>query len=315
MTGYKGFFYHFLDMKTGERFEDSELSTVDTALLLAGVLFCQSYFDGAHPEEARSARSPTRSTAASTGSGHRRARRRSAWAGRRRTASSPTTGAATTRRCWSTSSRSARRRIRSAEAWGQWTSTYDQSWGTVFGQEHLDFAPLFGHQYSHVWIDFRGIQDAYMRRRGIDYFENSRRAVYAQRAYAIANPLGCKATARRSGASPPATARRHRDRRHAGQARRSAPTRRAASADAAAHDDGTLAPTAAVASIPFAPEIAIPAVLDMHAATASTSTRKYGFLDAFNPSFTFTDVTLQPRPLRPGRRLGRHDYLGIDQGR
>jgi hypothetical protein len=50
-SGHRGFFYHFLDMKTGERFEDSELSTVDTAILLAGALFCQSYFDGADPEE------------------------------------------------------------------------------------------------------------------------------------------------------------------------------------------------------------------------------------------------------------------------
>src|SRR5207247_1161945 len=45
------FFYHYLDMKTGERFEDSELSTVDTAILLAGVLFCQSYFSGPEREE------------------------------------------------------------------------------------------------------------------------------------------------------------------------------------------------------------------------------------------------------------------------
>ena len=52
MSGYKGFFYHFLDMKTGERFDDSELSTVDTSLLLAGALFCQSYFDADNPQEA-----------------------------------------------------------------------------------------------------------------------------------------------------------------------------------------------------------------------------------------------------------------------
>src|SRR4051812_19137301 len=45
VSGYKGFFYHFLDMKTGERFEKIELSTVDTALLMAGVLFAESYFD------------------------------------------------------------------------------------------------------------------------------------------------------------------------------------------------------------------------------------------------------------------------------
>ena len=45
MTGYKGFYYHFLDMRSGARFETSELSTVDTALLLGGVLLAQTYFD------------------------------------------------------------------------------------------------------------------------------------------------------------------------------------------------------------------------------------------------------------------------------
>ncbi len=51
MTGYKGFYYHFLDMKTGQRYQDVELSSVDTALLLAGVLFCREYFAGADPAE------------------------------------------------------------------------------------------------------------------------------------------------------------------------------------------------------------------------------------------------------------------------
>src|SRR2546425_13235344 len=50
-TGYHGFFYHFLDMSTGKRFQQVELSTIDTALLLAGVLTCQSYFDGTDPVE------------------------------------------------------------------------------------------------------------------------------------------------------------------------------------------------------------------------------------------------------------------------
>ena len=49
MTGYQGFFYHFVDMGTGARFERTELSTVDTALLLGGILFCRGYFD--RPEE------------------------------------------------------------------------------------------------------------------------------------------------------------------------------------------------------------------------------------------------------------------------
>jgi hypothetical protein len=45
VAGYKGFFYHFLDMKTGDRFKTVELSTIDTALLLGGILSAQSYFD------------------------------------------------------------------------------------------------------------------------------------------------------------------------------------------------------------------------------------------------------------------------------
>ncbi len=45
ITGYRGFYYHFVDMKTGERFKEVELSTIDTTLLLAGALFSQSYFD------------------------------------------------------------------------------------------------------------------------------------------------------------------------------------------------------------------------------------------------------------------------------
>ena len=50
-TGYKGFFYHFLDMETGERFRDVELSSVDTTLLLMGVLFAGAYFDRADSGE------------------------------------------------------------------------------------------------------------------------------------------------------------------------------------------------------------------------------------------------------------------------
>src|SRR5260370_42491992 len=73
-------------------------------------------------------------------------------------------------------------------AWSGWTAPYQ--WGTYYGQSHVGFAPLFGHHYSHVWIDFRGIHDAYMQARGINYFENSRRATYAQQAYAAANPAG-----------------------------------------------------------------------------------------------------------------------------
>src|SRR6266536_703772 len=180
-SGYKGFFYHFVDMKTGERFEDSELSTVDTAILLAGALFCQSYFDGADPEEME-----IRSLVDDI-------YRRVDWRWAQPKGPAITLG-------WSPEAGFLKYDWRGYneamlvyllalgsptipvgdDAWGEWTSTYDKSWRKVFGQEFLNFAPLFGHQYPHVWLDFRDIRDAYMRQRGLDYFENSRRAVYAQ---------------------------------------------------------------------------------------------------------------------------------------
>ena len=48
--------------------------------------------------------------------------------------------------------------------------------------------PLFTHQLSHLWIDFRGIRDAFMREHGSDYFENSRQATFVHQEYAIRNP-------------------------------------------------------------------------------------------------------------------------------
>ena len=83
---------------------------------------------------------------------------------------------------------------------------------------------------------------------------------------------------------------------------------------AAAHDDCTLAPTAAVASIPFAPELAIPAVLNMYQKFGRYIYGTYGFLDAFNPSFTFADETLSHGRCIPGFGWVDEDYLGIDQG-
>src|ERR1700722_19053759 len=74
-------------------------------------------------------------------------------------------------------------------AWKAWTQPYEATCGKFQGQEQLGFAPLFGHQYSHVWIDFRGIQDDYMRGHGIDYYTNSQRATLSQREYAIHNPM------------------------------------------------------------------------------------------------------------------------------
>jgi hypothetical protein len=314
VSGYKGFFYHFLDMKTGERFEDSELSTVDTAILLAGALFCQSYFDGADREDVEIRAlvdaiyrrvdwrwAQPKGPAISLGWLPEEGFLKYDWRGYNEAMlvyllalGSPTFPVG-------------------ADAWAEWTSTYDKSWRTLFGQEFLSFPPLFGHQYTHVWGDFRKIQDAYMRRRGLDYFENSRRAVYAQQAYAVANPQRCKdygATVWGITASDgPADV----ELEDAG-GRRVFRSYAARGIDLkGSHDDCTLAPTAAAASIPFAPDVAIPAVLEMHRRFGQHIYSKYGFLDAFNPTFTF-DVPLRHGRHVPGFGWVGGDYLGIDQG-
>src|SRR5688572_8326221 len=189
-AGFNGFFYRYLDMKTGTRSGDIELSTVDTALLLAGMLFAQSYFDGPHAEEAEIRRlvdeiygrvnwrwAQVREAAISHGWTPEAGILPYDWRGYNEAMlvyilalASPTHPV-------------------DQDAWQDWLLTYKKNWGKFSGQEHLSFGPLFGHQFSHVWIDFRGIKDEFMREKGIDYFENSRRAAYAQRWYATTNPM------------------------------------------------------------------------------------------------------------------------------
>ena len=312
VAGHRGFFYHFLDMSTGRRFGTVELSTIDTTLLMAGVLFCQSYFDGALPEEQAVrvkaeelyrrvdwrwavARPPLVSMGWKPESGFLDPD----WRGYNEAMllyilalASPTHAA-------------------EESAWTEWTRTY--TWGTFQGQAHVAFGPLFGHQYSHVWIDFRGIRDAYMRGRGIDYFENSRRATHAQRAYVVLNPMGWKDYGREvwglTACDGPADVRLTLDGRPRTFWTYSA---RGVSLEGI-RDDGTIAPTAAAASLPFAPEIVMPALLEMRRTYGDRLFSTYGFLDAFNPSFPGQAVLRHGR-MEPGIGWVDTDYLGIDQG-
>jgi hypothetical protein len=314
MSGYKGFFYHFLDMKTGARSSNSELSTVDTALLLGGVLHVQSYFDGADAEEAEIRRladeiyrrvdwrwAQNHGDVISHGWNPEQGMLPYDWRGYSEAMlvyilalGSPTYPVA-------------------PAAWAAWTRDYDKTWGRQYGQEYLAFAPHFGHQYSQVWVDFRGIQDRYMRARGIDYFENSRRASYAQQAYAVANPLGCKGYGANlwgiTASDGPADvviadgARKRRFYSYAGRGM----------GGAEHYDDCTIAPTGAAASIAFAPEIAIPAIVHMRNRYGDQVYGKYGFLDAFNLSFDY-DAKLANGRRIPGFGWVDTDYLGIDQG-
>ena len=320
VTGYHGFFYHFLDMETGRRFEHVELSTIDTALLLAGVLTCRQYFDGTdagdqevraladslygrvdwqwatdgapvmsmgwHPEAASQQNS--RGFIVSTWRGYNEGMLLYALA-----LGSPTYPINPT-------------------AWTEWTRTY--KWDRFQGQDYVQFAPLFGHQYSHIWIDFRNVQDAYMRNRGIDYFENSRRATLAHRAYATANPSAWR------GYGPDAW----------GLTASDGPLDSTFTIDGRLrtfhtywargvgtdemNDDGTLVPTAAGGSVPFAPEITVPALVAMRRNYGDALFGQYGFVDAFNPTLRAPGPPLHHGRIVDGVSWFDTDYLGIDQG-
>jgi len=315
MAGYKGFYYHFLDMERGTRFETNELSTVDTTLLMGGVLFAQSYFDREDPREAeirtladglyRRVEWPwaqTRKPWIAMGWKPEEGYLAYDWKGYNEALlvyvlalGSPTHPVG-------------------EDAYRAWTSTYDHSWGTFEGQEHLSFPPLFGHQYSHTWIDFRGIADAYMRARGIDYFENSRRAALSQRQYAVDNPEGWAGYSADvwglTASDGPIDATID----FGGKPRlfRTYSARGVGIQEMI--DDGTIAPTAAAGSIAFVPAEATAAIQAMHDRYGKAIYGQYGFLDAFNPSFTFTDATLHHGKVVPGIGWVDGDYLGIDQG-
>lgn len=312
VAGYHGFYYHFLDLGNGLRYQTVELSTIDTGLLLMGVLSSQQYFGGATPTEI--------SIRAYADSIYRRVDWRwfvnhppvlsmgwhpesgflkDDWIGYNEASllyvlalGSPTSPIDST-------------------AWDRWTSGYQ--WLTYYGQPHVNFAPLFGHQYTECWIDMRGIQDAYMRAKGIDYFENSRRATLAQRAYATANPQGWIGYGADVWGLTAADGPKDTSIVWNGRARQFYSYSARGAAATEMRDDGTLVPAAAGGSVPFAPEIAVPALKSMRARYGDALFNRYGFVDAFNPTYRFGG-TLPAGRIAPDTGWFDTDQLGIDQG-
>ncbi|HET7527185.1 MAG TPA: glucoamylase family protein, partial [Burkholderiaceae bacterium] len=200
--------------------------------------------------------------------------------------------------------------------WNVWTRDFHVNWSTFHGQQGLSFPPLFGHQYSNVWVDFRDLRDDFSRRHNIDYAENSRRAAYAQRAYAMLNPKGWRGydadvwgLTACDGPGNMIVPYRGEPRRFYGYAARGAGGGKVSSVD-----DGTIAPTAAASSIAFAPDIAIPAIITMVRRHGQHIYGKYGFFDAFNLSFHFETPHLTFGKVVKGFGWVDTDYLGIDQG-
>ena len=311
--GHQGFFYHFLEYETGHRYRDVELSTIDTALLLGGVLFCQSYFAGSDQVQV--------AIRAYADSLYRRVNWPWAvvrphtvsmgWRPERGYITNDWTGYNEAMLLVILALGSPTHPLEPA-AWDAWTRTY--RWNSFEGQPHLDFTPLFGHQYSHAWIDFRGIRDAYMREQGIDYFENSRRATLSQRAYAIRNPMQWRGYGPTVWGLTASDGPFNRtlvidgvERRFYSYWARGASTKRI-------NDDGTIAPTAAVSSIVFTPELSMEATVAMREQFGGLAWGEYGFLDAFNPTLREPVEGLQHGRIVPGQGWVDGDYLGIDQG-
>ena len=281
-TGYHGFYYHFLDMQSGRRAWQCELSTVDSTILLAGALTAGAYFDADTTEEKE-----IRALADAL-------YRRVDWPWAQN-------GGLTVTHGWKPESGFLQYRWEGydealvlyilglgsptyplpRESYAAWASTYE--WKSSYGYDYLYAGPLFTHQISHVWIDFRGIQDAFMRDKGIDYFENTRRATRVQQQYAIDNPLkfagygkDCWGITASDGPGPDTIKVNGIERQFFDYLARGVPY---------GPDDGTIGPWAVVASLPFAPDIVLPAIDYLVHQVDLKKGNPYGFKATFNPTY------------------------------
>jgi hypothetical protein len=197
-------------------------------------------------------------------------------------------------------------------AWEEFVKPY--VWGEYAGQRYVAFSPLFGYQYSHVWIDFRGIRDRYMREKGIDYFENSRRATLAHRAYAMTNTMGWEGYGENVWGLTACDGPLDATIAIGGTMRTFHSYWPRGASLQHVNDDGTIAPTAAAGSIAFAPEVVIPALEEMKRRWGENLWNGYGFVDAFNPTLRDGSVAVEYGRIAPGIGWFDTDQLGIDQG-
>ena len=294
--GYRGWFYHFINANTLTRDWNSELSSIDTALLLMGVVFVRNYFD----DPASSLEIGIRAQADSILD-------RVEWPFMRNPNNNGVSGG------WFPESGyidfeyqgyneamllyilglGADKNPLPTSSWAFWIFGYRLGTTPYFGQNFVRFGPLFGHHYPQAWIDFAGLKSPELMKPALgepyDYFENTRRATYANRAYCIANPLGWPNYGENEWGltacdGPPGFGLN-------GYSARGA-------SDINAVDDGTIAPTAPGASLVYAPEIVLPALRHMKNTYGSQLYSTYGFRDAYNDSVNWFDT----------------DYIGIDQG-
>lgn len=280
-SGHKGFFYHFLDIESGRRVWNCELSTLDSAFLFAGALTVATYFDRDTAEEAlvRALANKLYDRADWNWACNGGASLTHGW--------KPETGFLPHRYCGYDEGLllyllglGSNTHPLPKESYAAYCSTYE--WKNIYGRELLYSGPLFTHQLSHLWVDFRGLRDDFMTERGSDYFENTRQATYVQQEYAIRNPMQFRGYGEHcwgfTACDGPGWTKRTVDgveREFFDYYARGAPN---------GPDDGTVAPWVVVASLPFAPEIVIPTCYNFARMDLGMS-RLYGFKPSFNQSF------------------------------
>lgn len=311
VAGHKGFFYHFLDMATCTRYGQCELSTVDTALMLAGALHAQSFFNRGDAEETQ-IRTLVDELYARIDWSFVQAPSQlivRGWKPEEGYIGQEWKGYSEAKLLYLLALGSPSMPL-APETWNAFTATFADGWVTEYGQTYLRFAPLFGHQFTQAWVDLRGIADGYMRERGIDYFENSRRATLAQRNYAIANPRGWEAYSGDIWGVTPCDGPADAFLEYRGQMRKFISY---AGRGMDEWDDGTIAPYGAGSSIVFAPDQVSSALVAMRERYGDKIYGRYGFF-SFNPSFHWRDVPLRHGQIVDGVGWVNNDYLGIEVG-
>jgi hypothetical protein len=257
----RGWFYHFVDTRNGERVWKSELSSIDTALLTAGAL------------TVRQAMSDDREIVKLATAIYERID--FPWMRDGKTTLShgwrPESGFI--RYHWDHYSEHPMLYLMGIgspthpippESWWAWT----RDWNEYAGYRYLGRAGLFTHQYSHAYVDFRGRREN--REPHVDYFENSVKAMRAHRRFCIdlrsefpgysENVWGISASDSRKGyvgwKGPP------RDK----------------------SIDGSVVPYASIGALMFTPDIALPAIREMKERFGQRVYSRYGFAAAFDPS-------------------------------
>lgn len=265
---FHGWFYHWTDAATGARRWNSEVSSIDTALLLAGVLTAR----GAFRDDAEIVRLATRIYDRVDFSWMIDARN-----GRLSHGWRPETGFIKT--TWDTYSEhlvldllavGSRAHAISPRVWRAWRRERI----TYAGYTYVTGGPLFIHQYSHAWVDFRDRRERWYP--FTDYFANSVAATRAHKAFCLALAPEFPGYAENVwGITASDSAR--------GYVAWGGPPRDPAI-------DGTVVPCAAGGSLMFTPDISLPALREMRARYGERTYSRYGFADAFNPNTGWVDA-------------------------